>query len=1141
MSSSLGLQSSLAGVQPSPSHILSFAHSPATPVTQLFQRKELVGKGAYGGVYKGIHTPTGTVVALKVIDLDTPDDDISEIQKEVALLSELRDAARHNITLYHGCYLNGYELWIAMDFASGGSIRTLMKSGPIEEKYAALIVREVLVALSFLHRQDIIHRDVKAANILLTQTGKILLCDFGVAAHLQTNSKRSTFTGTPLWMAPEVITDGKLYDTKADIWSLGITLYEIMVGNPPHFGIEPLRACSIIPTEEPPTLPREYQDHSTTNLKEFLASCLQLDPTDRPTAEELSKTKWIKSASKLPMVLLRELIVRYVSWIQSGGQRTSIVGTLPGMQDLVHQEDTFELASQREEGWDFDVEPISEQEDLAHTLGFGTLEGLGDEPARTTTTTTVESLDELAAKNSKRPPKPVVPPTTTTTTNRKHPLLRLFDVESNPYAQPTASTSTTTALASNPVISLPVSSLNTVKPTIALPSFDDPASSSETSNSTDSSGGGIINLPSFGNTYKGGFGGATTGTAGWGGAGWGSSTATTGGGGSQFFDDSSSSPFDTINGSNFHQNPFGIEDQYSSAAVTPSTVRGNPFNDGNSQHQSRSWDPRTSWDRQDHQPEQEAWDGFGQARDEAIEENNVETWGKNKLLAEGGGGGANGFKFGGISTTTNGPQVSKDPTILESEEPNRPPPQTLLSRRRADTAPSSRPPQSEPLVTSNSTDGSLAIQASNNGGYPPLGPGLPRTTTFTTPASTSITSTSPLGEPGGFPPLGPGLPRSKSSGLPKLHEEEDMGDVTTEMNRPFGGGSTKPFQFGGSQQRERATTLLSQGESRPTFNKLGTNEGWTNPGERKRAGSDGRRQGLKVTLAYGFIAVLFFPLLIMIPQIAIGQQQQHQLPFTSVTSPSPAATPTFSPASRFPPPSQQHRRQASSLSIHSPVPEPISPIGESVPIQGHRQKQLSTSSTHSNVNTTTMNGGFLTASPTSSISLSPSTSTSSLSNFVVPGTGGQDQDVATPLAKSTFTLTSTAIGYPFPPVGDLAVPSSRSLSSSSSLDPTPAGGPPPLPRPENNNDDDQVDVYTPMIPPLDYSTLSTRDSVQLELDEIVNGLQDWFEVVKDGIDRVLQDRQFDQVWFGTQTEGPEMIDPETTNPTNLKEVNTVQV
>ncbi|KPV72977.1 uncharacterized protein RHOBADRAFT_17325 [Rhodotorula graminis WP1] len=265
-------------------------------VAQLFTRKELVGKGAYGGVYKGIHNDTGTVVALKVIDLDTPDDDISEIQREVALLSELRDAARYNITLYHGSYLHGHELWIAMDFASGGSIRTLMKSGPIEEKYAALIIREVLVALSFLHRQGIIHRDVKAANVLLTQTGKILLCDFGVAAHLQTNSKRSTFTGTPLWMAPEVITDGKLYDTQADVWSLGITLYEIATGNPPHFGMEPLRACALIPTMAPPRL----EGGSWSNgMREFLASCLEIDPSEvRPLSLWPSSSRLASPAAR---------------------------------------------------------------------------------------------------------------------------------------------------------------------------------------------------------------------------------------------------------------------------------------------------------------------------------------------------------------------------------------------------------------------------------------------------------------------------------------------------------------------------------------------------------------------------------------------------------------------------------------------------------------------------------------------------------------------------------------------------------------------------------------------------------------------------------------------------------------------------
>ena len=447
------------------------------PVTALYTKKEMVGRGAYGGVYKAVHNPTGQVVALKIIDLDTPDDDISEIQREVALLSELRDAARHNITLYHGCHLHGHELWIAMDFASGGSIRTLMKSGPIHEKYASLIVREVLVALAFLHRQDIIHRDVKAANILLTQTGKILLADFGVAAHLQANSKRSTFTGTPLWMAPEVITDGKMYDTKADIWSLGITLFEMATGNPPHFGIEPFRACALIPRSDPPTFPDDSDNPDSdengltpgpfsTPMREFLAQCLQIDPTVRPTADDLMRSKWIKSASKLPMALLRELIVRYVQWIQSGGQRMSIVGVAPGGGDEYAREDTFDLV---EDQWDFDLD----EADFASRIGLGKLEPLGDEPART--------LDEKAAQSHTRPPKgepasadPFVScnPCVTdrllaTVSPRNHPLLRLFDEESNPYAQPSSSSLGTT------IITLPSGPVNTVKPTISLPSFDD--------------------------------------------------------------------------------------------------------------------------------------------------------------------------------------------------------------------------------------------------------------------------------------------------------------------------------------------------------------------------------------------------------------------------------------------------------------------------------------------------------------------------------------------------------------------------------------------------------------------------------------------------------------------------------------------
>ncbi len=196
-----------------------------------------------------MHVESGAAVALKVVNLDTPDDDVSDIQREVTLLSQLREATQRNVVRYWGCWLKGPELWIVMDFADGGSVRTLMKAGPIAERYCAIIVRETLVALNYLHKCGIIHRDIKAANILLTSTGKILLCDFGVAASLasSSHSKRSTFVGTPYWMAPEVITEGKTYDQKADVWSLGITIYEMATGNPPLADVEQMRVIMLIP------------------------------------------------------------------------------------------------------------------------------------------------------------------------------------------------------------------------------------------------------------------------------------------------------------------------------------------------------------------------------------------------------------------------------------------------------------------------------------------------------------------------------------------------------------------------------------------------------------------------------------------------------------------------------------------------------------------------------------------------------------------------------------------------------------------------------------------------------------------------------------------------------------------------------
>jgi serine/threonine protein kinase len=180
-----------------------------------------------------------------------------------------------------------------MDFASGGSIRTLLKPGKIEERYTQLIIRETLIGLNYLHRQEIIHRDIKSANILLTNSNRVLLCDFGIAAPLQsTNHKRSTFIGTPYWMAPEVITDGKLYDTKADIWSLGITLYEMLNGNPPFSDLTPAKVILKIPRSQPAKL----EGNQFSNIvKEFLAACLIDEPNDVSHKKKKKKKKSYKT------------------------------------------------------------------------------------------------------------------------------------------------------------------------------------------------------------------------------------------------------------------------------------------------------------------------------------------------------------------------------------------------------------------------------------------------------------------------------------------------------------------------------------------------------------------------------------------------------------------------------------------------------------------------------------------------------------------------------------------------------------------------------------------------------------------------------------------------------------------------------
>jgi serine/threonine-protein kinase OSR1/STK39 len=298
---------------------------------------ELIGKGMFNNEVWRATVPSrnNDEVAIKIIDLEEySQDNLESIRKEVQIMNRSR---HDHIVPYYCSFVEKTKLWLVMRMLAGSCLDLLRyryPNGIEDEAIIAVIMRAALNGLSYLHAHQQLHRDIKAANILLAPNGRVQLADFGVSAALDAHDqRRTTFVGTVCYMAPEVLDPSETggYDVKCDSWSLGITAIELAYGKPPYALNQPMKVIMLLMKHPSPSLEVPELEAKTLQLKpdrkfsaafrNFVDLCLQKDPQNRPTAQQLLDHAFLKNLPADESVCCAYLAKHLLTGLPSVGER----------------------------------------------------------------------------------------------------------------------------------------------------------------------------------------------------------------------------------------------------------------------------------------------------------------------------------------------------------------------------------------------------------------------------------------------------------------------------------------------------------------------------------------------------------------------------------------------------------------------------------------------------------------------------------------------------------------------------------------------------------------------------------------------------------------------------------------------------